>query len=1035
VYGKNGSNKIKGGKMIRRLCIIGIVVVFAKAGSSSVEHTLNFSVSDLSFSQSKGYDIVELDDASLMDAVGEPMLPVKHINLIIPGGHVVSEVTFSTLTCDTLSGTYLIYPAQYPVVMSGTGGLPQVREEPAWVDPDSAIYSQSTPYPGEIAEVESYGGIGGSKVVQLAVHPVQWIPSTGKLVLYTTIGINLSLMSSTGNMVVPSKLSKTSYNIYHSMLYTAVENKNDVSAYEYPHHITQSGVRDYVIITKAAWLTRFHPLVDRLMRKGLRTSLTSLEYILANYPGQDAPEQVRNYLTYMHTTHGTVWVLLGGDDRWGGATHGTETVPVRIVRWYLGGHGGPEDPNWNIPTDIYYSDLTSAWAPLPGHVQDQNHGWEEQDANYYHSLNVGRLPFTVSDAADGSSIGYFVDKLADYEDNPGNGDLSYLTKCYWTESDQMQRDDEPFKVSVFFPSFFSHLIVGETPTYDAPTPSHPRGHEVIEEMSTGYGMVSNYNHGQYINYNPLVHLVAYWDVHQTYVYSLNEIDDGAPSSFNFHPENNGLDNLTNTDKYFLWHSPSCKNAGFDVGLEAHPCIAEMAIGQSNKGAVAFLGNTRFGWVTTSCNLHGEFCKSLFGQGGYPQVWNVGATEALSKITLGRGGDCARYLSYAHNVFGCPETPIWTNTPGQLVVEHTPSAYAQLFEVKVNVKGAKVCLYKRGGVQTNGYLSDVEIFRVGEANVMEDPWAVVRFPHVYPESPGRLYVTVTEHNYLPYYGHVVAGAGHGGENWVITSDTTIDHWQSDIDTFKIESGVEVSVTPYNGNDSTGTVWIDAQTIIIDGALSADGAGYEASEGPGQGTDGSSYYGAGGGAYGGRGGHGGWGLPGDTAQAGGYAYSDSAHPDEMGSGGGDVVDPDGGRGGGIIKLSSSNATVINGRVSSDGGCGTGSGEKAAGGGSGGSIWIETPSLSGSGLVAVRGGSGANGSCADGGGGSGGRIRVTYVNSSFNGRIEVSGGTGPNHAVDGQCGTALVQRADTSVSLLISPVHAGTNPDSKEGFIKGS
>jgi hypothetical protein len=281
-----------------------------------------------------------------------------------------------------------------------------------------------------------------------------------------------------------------------------------------------------------------------------------------------------------------------------------------------------------------------------------------------------------------------------------------------------------------------------------------------------------------------------------------------------------------------------------------------------------------------------------------------------------------------------------------------------------------------------------------------------------------------------------GTDHGGADWTWTADSTreVSGVHYDIGAFTIESDAIMNVKPYDENDMTGRISISARTMSIQGTLSADSAGYEASEGPGQGTDGSSYYGAGGGAYGARGGHGGWGLPGDTVQSGGYAYSDSAHPDEMGSGGGSVPYFEGGRGGGIIKLVSSGTTVINGKVSSDGDCGTGSGEKAAGGGAGGSIWLETSLLSGGGLVCAKGGEGFDGSCADGGGGSGGRIRVIYSNSSFDGRIEVSGGIGPNHAVDGQCGTALVQHAGNSVSLLISPVHAGTNPDSKEGFIKG-
>jgi hypothetical protein len=683
-------------------------------------------------------------------------------------------------------------------------------------------------------------------------------------------------------------------------------------------------------------------------------------------------------------------------------------------------------------------------------TEDGGETWEKHCAaspdlvDLYPDVWIGRAPVD-----DGGQVDAFVDKVLTYEKDPGAGTTDYLKKMLFMggscddqdgmgvipmdEFQGIQSKDfwgtniEPY-VDLF------ELYGPKFDPIDPPPSALCRWNADPGDELTRTNTLTQLNQGS--------HLIIHFE-HCDLV-QIGTGRETAPSVERWlswsHIENPSL--LYNGFKYPVFWTGGCKpNAFDDWSGGGDDCVLERLVLPPNRtdpsqdGAVAAIGNTRTGYFGED-HLYYQFLESLFSD----KLCRIGNAFATTQ-DMGLPG--VRPWTVANtNLLGDPAMPVWTDAPQRFTVMHPPSAPASTFDVKIKdwatgradlVKGATVCLYKPRDVIING---GGDFFMVGMANFIDpqEGCAIARFHNVYPSSPGGLHVTVTKRNYIPHCGQATVGAGHGGNNWVITSDTTIHYWHYDIDTLRIESGVEVTAIPYNGNDTTGIIWIDAQTIIIDGVLSADGAGYEASEGPGQGTDGSSYYGAGGGAYGGRGGHGGWGLPGDTAQAGGYAYSDSAHPNEMGSGGGDVVDPDGGRGGGIIKLFSSNATVINGRVSSDGGCGTGGGEKAAGGGAGGGIWIETPSLSGSGLVSVRGGSGANGSCADGGGGSGGRIRVTYSNSSFDGRIDVSGGIGPNHAVDGQCGTALVQRADTSVSLLISPVHAGTNPDSKEGFIKG-
>ena len=73
-----------------------------------------------------------------------------------------------------------------------------------------------------------------------------------------------------------------------------------------------------------------------------------------------------------------------------------------------------------------------------------------------------------------------------------------------------------------------------------------------------------------------------------------------------------------------------------------------------------------------------------------------------------------------------------------------------------------------------------------------------------------------------------------------------------------------------------------------------------------------------------------------------------------------------------------------ISANGGKATGNG----GGGSGGSVYLEITTLSGSGVISVRGGDGSG----NGGGGGGGRIAILHASAlSFSGNIFADGGLG--------------------------------------------
>ncbi|MFZ2188856.1 MAG: InlB B-repeat-containing protein [Candidatus Moraniibacteriota bacterium] len=172
----------------------------------------------------------------------------------------------------------------------------------------------------------------------------------------------------------------------------------------------------------------------------------------------------------------------------------------------------------------------------------------------------------------------------------------------------------------------------------------------------------------------------------------------------------------------------------------------------------------------------------------------------------------------------------------------------------------------------------------------------------------------------------------------------------------------------------------------GEIDVNYKGYQRSDGPGAGIDGSwggAASGASGASYGGDGGKG---ITSGTISA---VYGSIAQPAELGSGGGDVLSGSGygGPGGGAVKLIVSGTSTISGLINAKGANYVAT-SSYGGGGSGGSIWLSTGTLAGTGTFSVNGGTGA--ASANGGGGGGGRIAVYYTNDTSSIAYQSYGGT---------------------------------------------
>ena len=183
----------------------------------------------------------------------------------------------------------------------------------------------------------------------------------------------------------------------------------------------------------------------------------------------------------------------------------------------------------------------------------------------------------------------------------------------------------------------------------------------------------------------------------------------------------------------------------------------------------------------------------------------------------------------------------------------------------------------------------------------------------------------------------------------------------------------------------------------------------------------------------GGHGGSGGRGDFSKTAGLAYGDIYEPLQFGSAGGLGLDgTPGGAGGGTLWINVDGFFHIDGEVSANGASAR---EVGAGGGSGGSIYLNVNLIKGYGRIAAEGGDGYKDSSNPGSGGGGGRIAMyfheneTMTGFNYHTRGGHSGGGASEH---GGGGTAFLYHVGHQHRTLIID-NGGKHPQDKEHILK--
>jgi hypothetical protein len=590
--------------------------------------TLCFDPQNLAFEKLEGYDRIKMVGAISSAEPGTPLLPTRFVQIAIPADLDAERVEVTSFEYQELPGTYEIYPAQpfYPL-----SSLPTKEEEIKFVEPDPSVYESSSEYPGKLAKVTNNGFLGGQHLAGVALYPLQYIPSEGKLILYAQIEFKLIFKASCHFPTPVNGRSQRGADFYSNLARSVVINPEEVGL-EARGSLSQEEEVDYLIITDGSFVATFQELADWKILKGISTEVKDVSWVFSNYPGYDGQEKVRNCIKDFYSNHGTKWVLLGGD---------TDILPHRSA-WVATCQEAD-----SIPCDLYYSDLDGDWDANGNLI----YGEYEDSVDMYPDIFVGRAP-----SNDVSQAQAFVNKCLTYEANPPTDyqtRILYAAEVMWS-TPQPYTDGAELKNHIdssFVPDHFQ-----ATKLYQ--TSGNLSWASFRDGLNQGQNIINHEGHGDF-----------------------DALSIGLDVWFS-----SDMDSLINAPRFSLFYSGGCITAAID-----DDCIAEHFVNNPNGGGFAYCGNTRYGWGMPGAPLRGpssefdiEFFRSLFHSGSY----QVGKTLGNSKIPFiplaQEMENPYRWTMFTLLLLGDPTLELWTDIPAELSVSHASIVFADMSYLEVNV---------------------------------------------------------------------------------------------------------------------------------------------------------------------------------------------------------------------------------------------------------------------------------------------------------------------------------------------------------------
>ena len=469
----------------------------------------------------------------------------------------------------------------------------------------------------------------------LLIAPFQTAEYSNICKPYNDLEVELVLLQSDHSTLNTNQINRDMNRILDCL--SGVKNRTDFGSAisqlsEYPQN------PDYIVITADSLAEALAPFVHWKRSLGFNCQIKSVEEIEVQYSGLDLAEQIREYLKDAYQ-NGAEWVLLGGDET---------IIPVRCFY--------PANTNTEIPmeylhaSDLYYADLTGDWDV------DGDGVWGEpyhDNPDLQPELFVGRVPSNSV-----YEISCWIEKTINYENGGVLQDAEYVGRALITSADQMRDwnygQGQDSLIAQYFPASLAVDLnsIQEFPSGVDPSPTQAPARTFVEHFSEGWNFSAILAHGTCGGFVTMSSGYNEWP--KTYVW----VGDGTSS------EKGYLDDLENYGQAGVVYSVACSQGALDYDQPPisaqNPCVGEYLINLENRGAAAFIGYSRYGWVATSYKLTEDFVEYIY------QVDNrLGPANTFSKLMHTNQRD----LNYGLNLFGDPALPMWTAQPLPLTATH------------------------------------------------------------------------------------------------------------------------------------------------------------------------------------------------------------------------------------------------------------------------------------------------------------------------------------------------------------------------------
>ena len=569
------------------------------------------------------YQTVTFDNTKLSARPGEPVLPYQAISLMLPPGEIATFIEISGENEILVPGTFTIFPQQYSLPLSeGPDGV-FIKNE--------AVYQFNGKYPASHAGSLSTQYMNGYAFALSTFTPMTYNPAAKTLSYFSTVTIRISTKPDPKSLTALEGLT-TSENALKRVRIFA---QNPEMIDQYPVKKPNPTDYQYLIITTEQFANGFDSLLDFYAENGIQSQVTTTQYIYSNIIGHDQQQKIRNYIKQEVAANNIEYVLLGGD---------VELIPYR--GFYCFAISSPNQEDYNIPADLYYSALDGEWndSTLAGGSVSK---WGEPgEDDLLPDVSVARCPFSNA-----TELEHMVHKSLYYQKYPVLGELN-----------------EPYLVGEYLyydpPTYggaYMELLVDDHNDNTYFTHGIPSADNVITRLydnAMGYSwtpseLITGINQG---------HSFIYHLGHANETYML-KLDISQITNQNF-SQVNGV-----THNYTLLYTQGCLDGSFDYT----DCIAEKAVTITNF-LVAGIFNSRFGWFnqgTTdgpSEHLQREFVSALYNDTIENQIKEIGSAHLMSKVMtapyIGLPGEfepgAQRWVHYDCNVLGDPALVIWTD---------------------------------------------------------------------------------------------------------------------------------------------------------------------------------------------------------------------------------------------------------------------------------------------------------------------------------------------------------------------------------------